>query len=700
MAEVDIVREQSKWRRDVENGTIGGGGGASGLPTGYLTGLVTAINVGSPLTDIDIGTGAARSSDDQEDIRLTSALTKELDNVWVAGTGVGGRASGAALAADTWYHMFVITNGTDVDAGFDTSISATNLLADSGYTQFRRIGSVLTNGSSEIISYIQNGSEFRWSSPREDFNGVLSASRVLQTLSVPVDVKVNAIISPVVFSSAGTSRYATVVDPDQDDEVSTEINAVTISSDSVSNFLDNSVAQVRTNTSSEVAVRSNSTPTARISTFGWIDPRSEFQSGGTGQVQRATSSEYCPGYTFTFVDTDTWRITGINAENLFNVGRRLKFIDGASTYFGTVTAVDYNITSANDTTIDMSMESGDVLTNTITEVCLVTGATAWSPITDDPFSGTPIRAIATGVIGGVQHWIIVGDAGRLASSTDGGLNWTVRSTGVAANFDDVAYNADNETFIAVARGGELVRSSNGTTWATPTNDLTSVVTTGTGECYITWDPETANWCIIIDRIVNNFASYSGPDSSNITWTLRETGMGLGQRSLEYYGYTGVALEELVIAQNDDVVVLDNAQDTTSIQRYSNIGQQIQHIIGVYDTGDVPPTDRWVTISTTGEVECMDANGAGTFALDNVTFTAQLNEVIYSPLHDRLVVVGNNANLGYMQGDETTIADNWTFVASGFGPLVNILCVDWNESDGIFIAGGEDGTICRSSNGTN
>jgi hypothetical protein len=79
--------------------------------------------------------------------RSSGALIKSINSYWSAGSGGGGRAT-IPLTSHTWYHVFIImaADGT-IDAGFDTHINCTNLLADSGYTYFRRVGSVLWNVS-------------------------------------------------------------------------------------------------------------------------------------------------------------------------------------------------------------------------------------------------------------------------------------------------------------------------------------------------------------------------------------------------------------------------------------------------------------------------------------------------------------------------------------------------------------------------
>lgn len=107
--------------------------------------------------DITIDTGSTRSAADDGLITLGATLTKQIDAAWAAGSAAGGFPTGIALASDTWYRVFVIKNTTSgaVDGGFDTSATAANLLADAtDYTQYRMVGWVLTDSSSNISQIV------------------------------------------------------------------------------------------------------------------------------------------------------------------------------------------------------------------------------------------------------------------------------------------------------------------------------------------------------------------------------------------------------------------------------------------------------------------------------------------------------------------------------------------------------------------
>lgn len=112
--------------------------------------------------DIKIEEGSCTSSDKSVLMRLASDIVKRIDSSqWEEGTGNGGMPSGIAIQPNTWYDLFLISDmyGIKVDAGFDTQgSSATNLLSDassSGYVKYKKILSIKTDSSNNIIPFYQ-----------------------------------------------------------------------------------------------------------------------------------------------------------------------------------------------------------------------------------------------------------------------------------------------------------------------------------------------------------------------------------------------------------------------------------------------------------------------------------------------------------------------------------------------------------------
>ena len=172
-------------------------------------GLVLSNNGSDANNDIDIAAGYCRNSADTENIVSTTAATKQLDAAWAAGTGAGGLFSGSK-ANSTWYHVFVIMDANGgIDWGFDTSVTAANKPTD--YIYHRRIGSIRTNSSGNIIAFKEYASRVMWTASVLDLNGGNQTSPTSFTATVPPGLKVCAIGNGQ-NGSAGNAIY--IFDPD------------------------------------------------------------------------------------------------------------------------------------------------------------------------------------------------------------------------------------------------------------------------------------------------------------------------------------------------------------------------------------------------------------------------------------------------------------------------------------------------------
>jgi hypothetical protein len=133
----------------------------------YLNNPITlANNATDANNDIDFSAGNAPLDDGSNQVLLTSTLIKRLDASWVAGTNQGGLFSGTK-ANSTKYYLFAITNGTIIDAGFDTSPTGANIPA--GYKGSYR-GMVLTDGSGNIRQFTRAGQYIEYVSDITDYN--------------------------------------------------------------------------------------------------------------------------------------------------------------------------------------------------------------------------------------------------------------------------------------------------------------------------------------------------------------------------------------------------------------------------------------------------------------------------------------------------------------------------------------------------
>lgn len=243
--------------------------GGSAMPYGYLAGM-NLSNAADADHDITVSPGACRDAADGASLTLASAMTKQIDATWASGNSAGGLSSSlSAPANDTWYHVFAIEVSGAIDFGFDTSITATNLVTDHSAAAYRRLGSVLTDGNSNIIEFSQLGDEFLWLDPPLDMDSSASTSGANQTISTPPDVKCWAKVN---LYNTNSTIDTYVSSPDVNNEAPSNIVAP------LGNFTSrqtgpNGPLMIRTNISSQIRQRVTAASGLRIVTVGWVDNR-------------------------------------------------------------------------------------------------------------------------------------------------------------------------------------------------------------------------------------------------------------------------------------------------------------------------------------------------------------------------------------------------------------------------------------------
>lgn len=172
-------------------------------PFGYISGCELSIGADTD-HDIDISAGWVMDSTNSQSMR-TSGITKLITGDWSEGNDNSGFPdTGLDLTNGETYHAFIIgkTDGS-TDAGFDTSLTATNLLdgntaGASGYTLFRRIGSFYVDGSANLVPFTQNGDVFMLDTPVPDVIALAISvtTEISHALaSVPKGIKSEAIVS-------------------------------------------------------------------------------------------------------------------------------------------------------------------------------------------------------------------------------------------------------------------------------------------------------------------------------------------------------------------------------------------------------------------------------------------------------------------------------------------------------------------------
>jgi hypothetical protein len=253
------------------------------LTRGYIDGFILTNNASDLINDIDFGPGVARADNTTNTLNNASTMTKRLDAAWAVGNNQGGLFSGSKTSG-TAYHCFCIRNDSTgtLDFGFDTSLTAANKPV--GYTAYRRLGTIWTDGSNNIRQHIQVGDSFYYKTPVLDANGVtVNATATLQSLTVPPGLRVEAIIKARAYDTSNDEANVQLTSPDLDDLAPTYNTEAMMSFGWETNTIPGNATafwtgRVLTNTSRQIRQRGDglsATGGLWIATIGYVDPRGQ-----------------------------------------------------------------------------------------------------------------------------------------------------------------------------------------------------------------------------------------------------------------------------------------------------------------------------------------------------------------------------------------------------------------------------------------
>lgn len=241
---------------------------------GYILGLGM---VWASTTTITVGAGAAQDSGNTDHMILTVAMTKTTA-AFAAGTGNGGLNTGT-IAVLSWYHWFLIKNGSSGAVDVMFSLSAVPALP-TGFTLYRRIGSAKTNGSSQWVKFVSEGELFQWDVSTHEVTLTNPGTAALtRALNVP-PARVRAIVS-LNWSNVDPADYPAGILL-SDLSVTDTAPQTGVANTSAVGFVPSAgnnggcVVEVMTNTSSQIRVRvEHSGPTTAIdlAALGWWDWR-------------------------------------------------------------------------------------------------------------------------------------------------------------------------------------------------------------------------------------------------------------------------------------------------------------------------------------------------------------------------------------------------------------------------------------------
>jgi hypothetical protein len=271
-------------------------GGTTGAPVGGLASGVSMVADTTYHVFLVKDTGAITAIvDNSGDITVSAAshLMTTASRVTISGTkNYDGDYAVTAVSAGVSFDVtatFVpdheAATGTyeTVDAGFDTSTTASNLLSDSGFSHFRRVGSFTTDEqattATDILGFFQIGNQFWYTNPGAellfiDEKGLASTSgRVTVTPDhIPVGFKVIARCNFYADDPQAWGLYVSSLDINEESPSETVAPLQTMAgriSSKTGGMLD-----IPTNTSGQFGIESRETninDSLGIATLGWYD---------------------------------------------------------------------------------------------------------------------------------------------------------------------------------------------------------------------------------------------------------------------------------------------------------------------------------------------------------------------------------------------------------------------------------------------
>ena len=262
---------------------------------GFISGFPLARASASTAT---VGAGIGRSSDNTEDIILTSTKTADLTL-----SGAGGLDTGSE-AADTWYYLYVI-GGVAVSADVLWSTSATSPTLPTGYSVHRRVGAFRNDSSSNLLDVtLINGSQ----GTRTYYYADRSAQAALSAGTSTTFATVN--LSSFVPSTTQVSILEIQVsDSVANCEVSLRPNGASTTYHIARGYNDFSqIAYIPTDSSQQIeyAVDGTGSDSCDLSVVGYIDNLDDLTvTGAALAISREFPTEYVGGLALTWTNAST-----------------------------------------------------------------------------------------------------------------------------------------------------------------------------------------------------------------------------------------------------------------------------------------------------------------------------------------------------------------------------------------------------------
>lgn len=246
-------------------------------PPGTLSGCTLSNDGGTPASVLDIAACFTRDSTNSANMNQSSAYTKDITAAWSLGSGGGALDTG--VISNATYHIFEIKRQDTGVVDYLASLSPSSPTLPSGYTYFRRIGSIVRSGGS-IVSFFQNGNIFTLTTVSSTQSTNPGTSAVTNTLPIPTGLVLIAnIYVGLQESGQPPNNYMLVTAMSQTDTTPSTTN-FTVGTGGAAAVVDSgtngAMLQIPTNTSAQIRTRvasSGGNTKVNVTTVGWIDTR-------------------------------------------------------------------------------------------------------------------------------------------------------------------------------------------------------------------------------------------------------------------------------------------------------------------------------------------------------------------------------------------------------------------------------------------
>lgn len=243
---------------------------------GMISGLT--MSTAGASTTFSVASGVAVDSTSVAFMKLASAISKTT-SAFAAGTGNGCLDTGT-IAANTYYHEFLIENTTGPVVDILCSLSATAPTMPGAFTVKRRIGAMKTNASSQWTGFNQFGDYFYWVAAVAESPGAVSTTDVTVTLAgLPAGIRVEPFFHA--SSATGVSGESSIRarSPDMEsNEAGIQLANATASFGMVNNVarIAGSYERLLTNTSGQLTFQVIGGGGLALRTYGWFDARGRY----------------------------------------------------------------------------------------------------------------------------------------------------------------------------------------------------------------------------------------------------------------------------------------------------------------------------------------------------------------------------------------------------------------------------------------